>query len=154
VTSGPYRTSQTPDAENNAQPLTEEDNGKRNRVLPKVNLSPAEGDWLKIVSARFRQGVANNVVLLKKFLNQQGKWTKGFRPLSIDDRVLRNGNDPTLLGIWHADCDTDFIDKCDTLLQYLKQRLSFPSRTVLNTPCAANCEHNKSVDHSVGRTPR
>lgn len=106
VTSGPYRTSQTPDAENNAQHLTEEDKGKRNRVLPKVNLSPAEGDFPKIVSARFRQGFATNVVLLKKSLNQQGKWTKGFRPLSIDDRVLRNGNDPTLLGIWHADRNT------------------------------------------------
>lgn len=102
--------------------MTAEDKGKRNRVFPKVNLSPAEGDWLKIASARFRQGFATNVVLLKKSLNQQGKWTKGFRRLSIDDRVLRNGNDPTLLGIWHADRDTDLIDKCDTLLQYLGAR--------------------------------
>ena len=46
---------------------------KTNRLFPRINLSPAETDWLKIVCARFRHGYATDVEQLKKTLVQQGK---------------------------------------------------------------------------------
>ena len=91
--------------------------------FPKFELSEGERLWLGMVSKYFLQGYLADPDRLKKSLHSQGKWPKGLRPSEIDTRLLRESNKPTLLGIWHAYPENEWIPKLDQLVAYLKERI-------------------------------
>lgn len=97
--------------------------------LPKIDLSPDEQTWLGIVSKQFLGGYLADVELLKKSLHAQGKWPRGFRPSEIDRRLLWEKNRPTLLGIWHAYPTSVWVEKCDHLIRYIKDKVSTSTPT-------------------------
>jgi hypothetical protein len=94
--------------------------------FPKIELSTEEQQWLGTICQQFLKGYLVDVDRLKKSWYEQGKWPNGFRPSEIDSRLLRNGNKPTLLGIWHAypGPENKWIEKSDQLIRYVKERIS------------------------------
>ena len=91
--------------------------------FPLVQLSDSELMWLRIISNQFLKGYLPNVDELKKSLHAQGKWPQNFKPSEIDYRLFQKANIPTLLGIWHADPESNWISKLDELIRYIKARL-------------------------------
>ncbi len=91
--------------------------------FPKIELSPAEQQWLGTACKQFLNGFLIDVGRLKKSWQSQGKWPKGFKPSEIDYRLLQNENRPTLLGVWHAYPINKWIPKCDQLIRYIKDRI-------------------------------
>lgn len=92
-------------------------------TFPKMELSEAEMIWLCTISNQFLRGFLVDVERLKKTLHAEGKWPRNFRPSEIDYRLLQRENIPTLLGIWHVDPHSAWIEKCDQLIRYIKARL-------------------------------
>lgn len=91
--------------------------------FPKIELSAAEQEWLGTVTNQFLRGWRIDVERLKKSWQSEGKWPRGLRPFEIDTRLLRHGNEPTLLGVWHAFPVNKWIPKCDELIRYIKGRI-------------------------------
>lgn len=96
--------------------------------------------WLEIAVRRFRGGFLVDVDDLKRTLLRQNKWPKGLRPYEIDGRLLETENisrlpghwqQPTLLGIWHIDNETELIGKCDQIIRYIKETLSVSAPTII-----------------------
>jgi hypothetical protein len=97
--------------------------------FPKIELSDVEQEWVGNVCSYFLKGYLVDVNQLKKSLNEKGKWSRGFRPSEIDSRLLQAMNHPTLLGVWHAYPvpHNKWIQKCDQLIGYLKERVEAAS---------------------------
>lgn len=88
--------------------------------FPEVELTDAERTWLRAVYSRFEQGRETVPRLLKHQMRDD--LPDGFDPREMDQRILANGSIITLLGIWHVDPTSRFIDGSDRFLRYLRHR--------------------------------
>lgn len=88
--------------------------------FPELELSEPERMWLEAVYEEFREG--NEIVarLLKHELRD--KLPDDFSPYEIDARLVGAGSRITLLGIWHVDPKSRFIEQTDKFFQYLHHR--------------------------------
>lgn len=105
---------------------TVEDSGaarKSKYSFPKIELSESQLMWLRIITNQFLRGYLADVDRIKKSLHAQGKWPRNFQPSEIDYRLYQRDNIPTLLGIWHADPQSEWLAKCDELIGYIKTKL-------------------------------
>lgn len=86
------------------------------------NLEPTDAElyWLEAVYERMRAGQKVVPRLLKHELRKE--LPSDFDPEQIDRRLLMAETEPTLLGIWHADPDSEIISLTDRLLRLLRKK--------------------------------
>lgn len=97
--------------------------------LPKLSLSEAESKWLKMAYEHFLQDFLLDVDRASQWLYERGEWSKGFRPLDIDERLLVDAQRPTLLGVWYADPDSPLLTIAHGILSWIKRRIITFKRT-------------------------
>lgn len=88
--------------------------------FPEVELTDAQRTWLEAVYRHFREGKEIVPRLLKHDLRDQ--LPSDFDPDEIDRRLLTGKTDPTLLGVWHVDPDSEIITLLDRLLRRVRDR--------------------------------
>src|SRR5438552_4269563 len=90
---------------------------ERRISFPLIDLSNDEKTWLEAVYSRLLAGEklnpAETRVRLWDNLSEDFEWQ------SIDTRLLRNGNEITLLGILHVDRDSEFVETIDRLITHI-----------------------------------
>ncbi len=89
--------------------------------FPKIDLSEPERIWLTAVYSKLKEGDQIDTKTLKAKLWH--KLPRGFNPRTIDKRLLLNGRDITVLGIWHIDPESDFIEKTDQIILSIRDLL-------------------------------
>lgn len=89
--------------------------------FPELELSPPQRLWLEEAYARFKRGERTYLRQMK--LAMWGRVPKGFDHQTIDPRLLRNGCDPTLLGIWHVDPKSDVFENTDKVIRAVRDWL-------------------------------
>jgi class 3 adenylate cyclase len=89
--------------------------------LPNVQISEAEAEWLEQLYSAFKKGFKPGLSELKQHLQSQGRWRSGFKPYDIDYRLVENGNEITLIGMWQIEPDTDIVEKCHRVISYIKR---------------------------------
>lgn len=90
--------------------------------LPKIPLSEPELIWMKEIYAKFIEREEPDIRALKSKLF--GKIPKDFNPNSVDRRLLLNGTELTLLGIWHVNPNTDLVQKTDLVINCIRDLLN------------------------------
>lgn len=89
--------------------------------FPKVKLSAAERVWLEAVYAKLLTAERPNVAeLLVELWN---RIPKQFDCRKIDRRLLRDGNEITLLGILHIHPKTSLIGETDSVLRFIQSQI-------------------------------
>jgi serine/threonine protein kinase len=100
--------------------------------FPRIELTDAEMMWLRTICNRFLSGYLADVDQLKKSLRAERKWPSNFRPSEIDYRLYQRDNIPTMLGVWHADPNSEWIPKLDEVIRYIKSKLAETTKVQIN----------------------
>lgn len=89
--------------------------------FPKIELNDSDRLWLSEIHSLFNiQEEISSRLLKVKLLN---KLAVDFDPTKIDRRLLRNQTDITLLGILYVDPKTDFVQKCESFINAVRDML-------------------------------
>jgi len=87
--------------------------------FPKITMNKPERLWLTSVYSSLKDDKeVNNRELRIALWN---KLPNNFDPYKIDRRLVLNGNQITLLGIWHIHPDTDLLDKTDQIILCIRE---------------------------------
>lgn len=89
--------------------------------FPKIELTESERIWLSAIYSKLKEGEEIEPRALKVKL--WSKLPKGFDPLTIDRRLVLNGYEITLLGIWHIDPNSDLIRKTDQIITCIRDMI-------------------------------
>ncbi|HYX72841.1 MAG TPA: hypothetical protein VE732_08720, partial [Nitrososphaera sp.] len=89
--------------------------------FPKIELAEPERIWLEAIYSRLLQNREIDTKAIKVEL--WDKLPRTFNPLEIDRRLLFNDRDITLLGIWHVDSDSHFIENTDKVILCIRDLL-------------------------------
>src|SRR5436190_24055191 len=96
--------------------------------FPRVKLSRYDKLWLEAVFSKSNEFKRPTFRTL--FASLYGKLPVDFDPYGIDTRILREGNQLTLLGIWRVDPRNRVFEQTDRLLRWLRnQFLKTPEMT-------------------------
>jgi hypothetical protein len=91
-------------------------------LLRRMPLSAAQELWLKLKADAFETGVREpDHVLLRLHRERLGS---NFRPEDVDQLLVTETGDITLVGLWHVDSSTPWLMRMDRFLRYVKQIIS------------------------------
>jgi hypothetical protein len=89
--------------------------------LPKFDLNLYETKWLKKIYAHLKEGEIVSYRYLKAELIDE--IPINFDHSKIDHRLVRWGNQITLLGIWNIDPKSPYLKKADKMIRSIKELL-------------------------------
>lgn len=97
--------------------------------FPRVTLSEPQKLWLDEVYAISRTG--QKVSTRRIYQSLMGKVPPDFNGYDIDRRLLKQGNELTLLGFWHSNPDDEIFNQVDALIKFMRERfLLEPDREI------------------------
>ena len=88
--------------------------------VKRLPLTDAEVTWLKLIYDHFEKGFNVYVENAIQRLFDRGEWVKGFDPYSIDPRLLREANRITLLGVWHVEPESRWLEWSHRAIAHVK----------------------------------
>jgi hypothetical protein len=83
--------------------------------FPRIELSPPQRLWLEEAYTRFKRG--EEIRPKEMEIAMWGRVPKGFDPKTIDNRLMRGGYEPTLLGIWHVDPEAELLENTNKVIR-------------------------------------
>jgi hypothetical protein len=87
--------------------------------FPRVPLTPEVAKWLEAAYARLRHG--KNVDPTEMLVELWSNLPEDFEYGHIDNRLMRFGIEPTLLGILHVDPATELIEETDQVIRFVRE---------------------------------
>jgi len=87
--------------------------------FPKLDITPEEEEWLKLVYEKYlgRESFQGHELLASNWES----FSKSFDPYKVDNRLLRNGDQITLLGIWHTHPESSIITTTEKIIFQIKK---------------------------------
>lgn len=86
-----------------------------------ITLTEPQRTWLTTLVSKFDNEPKPSI--RKLCVELSGKIPLDFNPFAIDHRLVRNGNEVTLLGIWHVDKKDVWLSRAHLVISHIKQVL-------------------------------